>query len=85
LLLTVLLIIAIVIEESEIAMSFWFSFPLWLRILNISLCIYLPFVSVFENCLFSSFAYLFNGLLILCRVSFLSSLCILLVNLLSDI
>jgi hypothetical protein len=29
-------------------MSFWFSFPLWPRILNISSCIYLPFVSSFE-------------------------------------
>jgi hypothetical protein len=38
------------------------------------------FTSPFENCLFSLFAHLFSGLLILQEVSFLSSAYILVIN-----
>jgi hypothetical protein len=39
----------------------------------------------FEICLFSLFGHLFCGLLILCRVSFLISLCVLVINPLLDV
>jgi hypothetical protein len=42
--------------------------------LNISSCVYWPFLLLlFENCLFSSFAHLLSGFLILGEFSFLSS------------
>jgi hypothetical protein len=41
--------------------------------------------SSFEDCLFSSSPHLFVGLLILCRVNFLSSLYVLVINPLSDV
>jgi hypothetical protein len=43
------------------------------------------YISSFKNCLFSSFVLLFIGILILCGVSFLSSLCIAVNNSLSDV
>jgi hypothetical protein len=39
----------------------------------------------FENCLFSSFSHLFLGLLILWEFGFWSSLCVLVINPLSDV
>jgi hypothetical protein len=57
----------------EMSMLFWFAFPLRPRMLSISSYICWTFVPFLENHLFSSFVHLFRGLLILCRVSFLSS------------
>jgi hypothetical protein len=60
-------------DWGEVESQFWFAFPLWVRMLSISSYIYWSFVFIlFENCLFSSFAYLFSGLLILGGVSFLT-------------
>jgi hypothetical protein len=47
------------------------------------ICLLTTCTSSLENCLFSLFAHLFSGLLILCGVSFLSSLYIHVINPLS--
>jgi hypothetical protein len=65
-------------------MFLWFAFPVWPRILNISSCIYWPFVlpllrTVQFICLFIQ--QVFDSL----QGYFLSSLCILVINLLSKI
>jgi hypothetical protein len=49
------------------------------------MCLVAICISSFENCLFISSTHLFNGLLILWEVSFLSFLYILVVNPLSDV
>jgi hypothetical protein len=43
------------------------------------------YIYSFENCLFSSFAHLVNGLFILCSICLLSSLYILVIDPLSDV
>jgi hypothetical protein len=79
-------------DWSEVKHQCWFFFFILIFISLMSMdmkhfFIYLLAIcmSSFENHPFSSFAHLFTELLVLCRVGFLSSLHILVINSLSDV
>jgi hypothetical protein len=66
-------------------LSLLISFKLWPGMLSISSCIYWPFVHLLRIVSKVHWVHSLNGLLILCGVSFWSSLYILVINLLSDV